>query len=98
MLWHGKLICLHTKDVRNGWVQEQEMGDAKGDMLERQSTLLAEMGGILDDSREVRKSRVCQLCLVCWLSILTVRERLCYSPRVVDIQGFSIIYFLRNEI
>ena len=68
----------------------KKMGDAKGDMLERQSTLLAEMDGILDDSREGRKSRVCQLCLVCWLRILTVRERLCYSPRVVDIQGFSI--------
>lgn len=65
------------------------LGEVKGHTLERQSALLAKMGSILDDSREVRKSRVSQLCLVYWLRVLTVRERLCYSPRVIDIQGFS---------
>ena len=68
-----------------------KMDEAKGNMPERQSTLLAdEMGGILDDRREVRKSRAYQLCFVPWLQILTVREWLCYIPRTVDIPGFSI--------
>jgi hypothetical protein len=29
---------------------------------------------------------------------LTVREELCYSPRTVDIQGFSTRNFSRNTV
>jgi len=44
--------CLLTKDMRkNG----RKMREATQDMVERQSTLLVEIGGILVDSREVRK-------------------------------------------
>ena len=47
-----KVTCLHTKDVRNGGCK---IRDAKQEVVERQSTLLVEIGGILVDSREVRK-------------------------------------------
>lgn len=43
-----RLISLHTKDVRN---DGRTMREAKKDLVERQSILLAGTGGILDDSR-----------------------------------------------
>jgi len=53
------LTGLHTKDMRNSGCT---IRDAKEEVVERQRTLLVEIGGILVESREVRKKRFSQLC------------------------------------
>lgn len=54
-----KVDLLHTKDVRNSGCK---IRDAKQEVVERQRTLLVEIGGILVDSGEVRKKRFSRLC------------------------------------
>lgn len=54
-----KLTCPHTKDVRNSGCK---IRDAKQEVVERQRTLLFEIGGILVESRAVRKERFSRLC------------------------------------